>query len=80
MLSKLVTLLLIFIFPFYSYSYQFRTKAKQAIVLDLASDSFIFEHNSREKMAPSSMSKLMTLYVAFDYLKAGIIKWKINFE
>lgn len=80
MLSKLVTLLLIFIFPFYSYSYQFRTKAKQAIVLDLASDSFIFEHNSREKMAPSSMSKLMTLYVAFDYLKAGIIKMEDKFR
>lgn len=80
MLSKLVTLLLIFILPFNSYSYQFRTKAKQAVVLDLASDSFIFDHNSSEKMAPSSMSKLMTLYVAFDYLKAGIIKMEDKFR
>ncbi|WP_168456297.1 D-alanyl-D-alanine carboxypeptidase family protein [Wolbachia endosymbiont of Ctenocephalides felis wCfeJ] len=79
-LSKLVTLLLVFSLPLSSYSYQFRTKAKQAIVLDLASDSFIFEHNSEEKMAPSSMSKLMTLYVAFDYLKAGIIGMEDKFR
>ncbi|OWZ25348.1 D-alanyl-D-alanine carboxypeptidase family protein [Wolbachia endosymbiont of Wuchereria bancrofti] len=80
MLDKLVILLSVFTLPFSSYSYQFRTKAKQAVVLDLASDLFIFEHNSDEKMAPSSMSKLMTLYIAFDYLKAGIIDMKDKFR
>ncbi|AAW70879.1 D-alanyl-D-alanine carboxypeptidase [Wolbachia endosymbiont strain TRS of Brugia malayi] len=79
-LDKLVILLLVSTLPFSSYSYQFRTKAKQAVVLDLASDLFIFEHNSDEKMSPSSMSKLMTLYVAFDYLKAGIIDMKDKFR
>ncbi|QKX01688.1 D-alanyl-D-alanine carboxypeptidase [Wolbachia endosymbiont of Cruorifilaria tuberocauda] len=80
MLSKLVILLLVFSFPFFSYSYQFRTKAKQAVILDLSSNSFIFEHNSDEKMAPSSMSKLMTLYIAFDCLKAGIINMEDKFR
>ncbi|WP_353477714.1 D-alanyl-D-alanine carboxypeptidase family protein [Wolbachia pipientis] len=80
MLGKLVILLLVFSLPFSSYSYQFRTKAKQAIVLDLASNSFIFEHNSDERIVPSSMSKLMTLYVAFDYLKAGIINMEDKFR
>ncbi|MDM8334946.1 D-alanyl-D-alanine carboxypeptidase family protein [Wolbachia pipientis] len=79
-LGKLVILLLVFSLPFSSYSYQFRTKAKQAIVLDLASNSFIFEHNSDERIVPSSMSKLMTLYVAFDYLKAGIINMEDKFR
>ncbi|BAO99636.1 D-alanyl-D-alanine carboxypeptidase [Wolbachia endosymbiont of Cimex lectularius] len=79
-LGKLVILLSVFLLSFPSYSYQFRTKANQAVVLDLASDSFIFEHNSDEKMAPSSMSKLMTLYVAFDYLKAGIINMEDKFR
>ncbi|QOD38047.1 D-alanyl-D-alanine carboxypeptidase family protein [Candidatus Wolbachia massiliensis] len=80
MLSRLVILLLVFLLPFSSHSYQFRTKAKQAVVLDLASDLFIFEHNSDERMAPSSMSKLMTLYIAFDYLKAGIINMDDKFR
>ncbi|WP_025264000.1 D-alanyl-D-alanine carboxypeptidase family protein [Wolbachia endosymbiont of Onchocerca volvulus] len=80
LLGKLAILLLVFSFPFSSYSYQFRTKAKQAVILDLASDLFIFEHNSDEKMAPSSMSKLMTLYIAFAYLKAGIMNMEDKFQ
>ncbi|APR98909.1 D-alanyl-D-alanine carboxypeptidase family protein [Wolbachia endosymbiont of Folsomia candida] len=80
MLSRFVILLLIFAIPFHVHAYQFRTKAKQAVVLDSASDSFIFEHNSDEKMAPSSMSKLMTLYVAFDYIKAGVIDLEDKFQ
>ncbi|MCV3769237.1 MAG: D-alanyl-D-alanine carboxypeptidase [Wolbachia pipientis] len=80
MLGKLIILLLIFLFSFPLYSYQFRTKAKQAVILDLASDLFIFEHNSDDKMAPSSMSKLMTLYIAFAYLKDGIISMKDKFQ
>ncbi|MDN5248234.1 MAG: D-alanyl-D-alanine carboxypeptidase family protein [Wolbachia endosymbiont of Tyrophagus putrescentiae] len=80
MLRKSIILLLIFILPFYSYGYQFRTKAKQAVVLDLTSDLFIFEHNADEQMAPSSMSKLMTLYIAFDYLKAGMISMEDKFQ
>ena len=80
MLNRFVILLLVFVFPFHSYAYQFRTKAKQAVVLDSASDSFIFEHNADERMAPSSMSKLMTLYVAFDHLKAGMINMEDKFQ
>lgn len=79
-LGKLLILLLVFSLPFSSYSYQFRTKAKQAVVLDLTSNSFIFEHNSDEKMAPSSMSKLMTLYIAFDQLKASMISMENKFR
>lgn len=80
MLSRFIILLLIFALPLHLYAYQFRTKAKQAVVLESTSDSFIFEHNSDEKMAPSSMSKLMTLYVAFDYVKAGIIDLEDKFQ
>ncbi|OEY86787.1 D-alanyl-D-alanine carboxypeptidase [Wolbachia pipientis] len=73
-------LLLILILPLSLHAYQFRTKAKQAAVLDLASDSFIFEHNADERMAPASMSKLMTLYVAFNHIKAGIINMEDKFQ
>lgn len=80
MLSRYIILLLVFALPFHLHAYQFRTKAKQAVILDLASESFIFEHNADEKMTPSSMSKLMTLYVAFDYLKAGVINMEDEFQ
>lgn len=80
MLSRSIILLLLFALPFHLHAYQFRTKAKQAVVLDSSSESFIFEHNADEQVAPSSMSKLMTLYVAFDYLKAGVINTQDEFQ
>lgn len=47
------------------------TKAKQMILLDAATQTTLLEKNADEKMPPSSMSKLMTLYVLFSKLKDG---------
>lgn len=55
-------------------SYDFTTAAKQAIAIEYQTGAILFKANAEEKMAPSSMSKLMTLYVAFGKLRAGIIK------
>lgn len=52
---------------------QFETEAEQAILVDLATDTIVYEKNARDKMYPSSMSKVMTMYVIFDKLKAGEI-------
>ncbi len=49
------------------------TKAKQAILLDAASGTVLFEKNADALMAPASMSKLMTIAVVFDALRAGEI-------
>lgn len=50
------------------------TAAKQAIVVDFASGQVLMEKNADELMVPSSMSKLMTVYMVFDKLKSGA--WK----
>ncbi|MBP9694488.1 MAG: D-alanyl-D-alanine carboxypeptidase [Alphaproteobacteria bacterium] len=50
---------------------QFETEADQAILVDLATDTIVYEKNARDKMYPSSMSKVMTMFVIFDKLKAG---------
>lgn len=47
--------------------------AKQAILMDVGSGEILFKKNQDEHMAPSSMSKLMTSYIAFEKLKAGEI-------
>ncbi|WP_198014736.1 D-alanyl-D-alanine carboxypeptidase family protein [Neorickettsia helminthoeca] len=52
----------------------FTTSAKQALILDYTNNIVLFEHNADEIMHPSSMSKLMTLYLMFSKLKAGIVK------
>ena len=50
------------------------TKGSQVVVFDLASDMVLLEHNLDEQIVSSSMSQLMTLYVAFYYMKAGFVR------
>lgn len=47
------------------------TPAKQAILIDHATGTVLFAKNAEQAMPPSSMSKLMTLYVLFDRLADG---------
>lgn len=51
-----------------------KTKADFAILVDGDSGSVLFEKNADELMAPASMSKLMTMVIAFEALKAGETK------
>lgn len=48
----------------------FKTKALQAILVDGQSGSILFSHNPDEPRPPASMSKLMTLTLIFNALKA----------
>jgi D-alanyl-D-alanine carboxypeptidase (penicillin-binding protein 5/6) len=50
------------------------TKAKYALIMDYDTGSVMYEKQGYDLMVPASMSKLMTVYVLFDKLKAGIIK------
>ena len=52
-------------------SFAFETEAKQAILMDFATNKVLFEKNADEKMGPSSMTKIMTAYLMFDALKEG---------
>jgi D-alanyl-D-alanine carboxypeptidase (penicillin-binding protein 5/6) len=47
------------------------TLARQAVMIDFDTGATLLEKNADERMPPSSMSKLMTMYVVFDMLKAG---------
>ena len=50
------------------------TPARQAIVIDFDTGTVLLEKNADELMAPSSMSKLMTVFMVFEKLKTGA--WK----
>jgi D-alanyl-D-alanine carboxypeptidase (penicillin-binding protein 5/6) len=47
------------------------TLAKQALIVDYDTGAVLLEKNADDRMHPSSMSKLMTMYVVFDLLKKG---------
>lgn len=49
------------------------TLADQAIVLDFHTGRVLFEKNADQPMFPSSMTKIMTAYMAFDRLKNNVV-------
>ena len=52
----------------------FETKAKAAYVFDMTTGTILVSKNADTPLPPASMSKLMTLYVAFEFIKAGQLK------
>lgn len=52
---------------------QMQSQASHMILLDYNSGAMLAERGSRAKMYPSSMTKLMTLYIIFDRLKQGSV-------
>lgn len=54
------------------------TKSKY-ILMDFNSGMTLEESEAEVRMAPSSMTKLMTLYVLFSHIKSGIISLKSEF-
>lgn len=47
------------------------TPARQAVLLDTSTGSILFEKDADTAFPPASMSKLMTVYLAFDAIKQG---------
>lgn len=55
------------------------TTAKQAFMIDMTTHSVLLDKDGEVKMHPSSMSKLMTVYILFSRLKEGRIKLTDSF-
>ena len=58
----------------YAQDEVFETSAPQAILIDAKSGIVFFEKNADELIQPASMSKLMTMTLVFEALKAGDLK------
>ena len=52
----------------------FETAAREAMLIDASTGTVLFEKDSDRRMPPASMSKLMTIYLAFEALKEGRLK------
>src|SRR5258708_1140544 len=50
------------------------TQAKHALVLEADTGAVLLDKLSDERIPPASMSKVMTAYLVFDYLKQGRAK------
>src|ERR1700693_6156904 len=54
-------------------AWAYESNAKQAILVDVTGRRVLYEKNADQHMPTSSMSKMMTIYMVFDALKAGKI-------
>ena len=52
------------------------SEAKQAIIIEAATNNVLYAKNADERMPTSSMSKVLTLYLVFDAIKKG--KFDLN--
>ena len=68
-MNKYIINLIILIILITNKSFAIDTKAEQGIVIDFDTNEILFEKNSNEKTPPASMTKIMTVYAAFDRLK-----------
>ena len=65
--SLLVSILLLLALP----AQAFDTKARAAFVIDITTGTILLDKNADTPLPPASMSKLMTLYVAFEAIRDG---------
>lgn len=56
------------------------TPARNAYVIDLATNTILLEKAADNPMPPASMSKLMTVYMVFDRLKKGSLSLDDKFQ
>ncbi len=53
----------------------FETRATAAYVLDQTTGTILLNKNAQQALPPASMSKLMTLYMTFEALRDGRLRW-----
>lgn len=56
------------------------TNAKHLYIVDFQTGSVLYDKMGEERLAPASMSKLMTVYMLFDSLKRGDVKLTDTFH
>ena len=69
----------LFAFPLFAQTTApLETVAKQAILIDMATGSTLFAKDADQRMATSSMSKVLTMYLVFEALRNGKLKMDMD--
>ncbi len=78
-LKRFITIIILSVFSVYR-AYAFETTGKQIILFDTSTDTVLLEKNADMPMAPSSMSKIMTIYKVFEKIKDGDLSLNDKFK
>ncbi len=77
-MRKLLCLLLVcsfLIIPLPARAEGLQVAGKSALLMDAATGTILFEQNAHEKLAPASVTKVMTMLLIMEAIDAGKIAW-----
>ncbi|GAB4153307.1 MAG: D-alanyl-D-alanine carboxypeptidase family protein [Sphingomonadales bacterium] len=72
--SSLLLLLILALAAPQAWAQGIETSARHAVLMDFETGNVLLDKAADEPMPPSSMAKMMTVYIAFDQIKAGKLR------
>ncbi len=64
------------LFPLQAKAADMNIEAKSALLMDVATGTVIYEQNAHEKLAPASVTKVMTMLLIMEAIDGGKIRWE----
>jgi len=71
----LVLLLILPLLPCPASAVELEVSGKSALLMDVATGTILYEKNAHEKLAPASVTKVMTLLLIMEAIDSGKIGW-----
>ena len=72
----LVLLLILPLLPCPALALELDISGKSALLMDVATGTILYEKNAHEKLAPASVTKVMTLLLIMEAIDSGKIRWE----
>ena len=67
---------LVSLFPLSAGAVELEVAGKSAVLMDAATGTVLYEKNAHEKLAPASVTKVMTMLLIMEAIDSGKIRWE----
>lgn len=76
-MKKICLFLILFFIPLFVYAEDLNLaeNAKSAILIEVSTGEILYSKNANERLAPASMTKIMSLILIMDNIEKGNLKW-----
>ncbi len=76
-MKKICLFLIVFLIPFivYAEDLDLAENAKSAILIEASTGEILYSKNANDKLAPASMTKIMSLILIMENIENGNLKW-----
>ena len=71
----MVVVLVVGLLPLQTRAAELEVPGKSALLMDVATGTVLFENNAHEKLAPASVTKVMTMLLIMEAIDSGRIGW-----